>query len=166
MASSPDQSLRIPINIIFYTPSKIVNTKSFSPHSTFKEILDYYRNEIQPKEKLTRLFKQYSINDKPINEGDTITTYLPKNILLALTEINFAIELKELFYIDKTLQLDQIIKPKTNPFGLIVYEHNSNLIKFEEYPEKIIKKYDLEYFTESSAYCNSENVYIYLVLKN
>ena len=162
MSSSIENSIKVPINVTFYTPSRIVGKKSFEAKVTFKEILDHFTKEILPKDnESSRLYQNYSLDNKKLEKNDSLLSQIPKEILPKITEMNFAIELKENLIIDRTPKLSTIIKPKLNPFGLIVYSHFNNIIKYEEYPEKFIKKYELDTINEYTSYCNTEK-YLFL----
>ena len=52
-----------------------------------------------------------------------------------------------------------VLKPKKDPFGLIIYSAKTNTISIENLQKNTIKSYNLDRFSnEASAYCNSNEV--------
>ena len=60
--------------------------------------------------------------------------------------------------IDKLNKNEYILKPKNNPFSIIIYSVNFNSISIKNLDNSIIESNNLEnYNSEFSSYCNSNN---------
>ena len=160
------------IKVIFYTKRRYITEEYFPKNITLYDIKQYYKEKIS--DGTTIFFKNYYINTIKLNEQDKISKLIShsSNIL----KISIAIELREveeLKYQFSLIRFDdeneeiysQIIKPKLNPFGLIVFLTNNSTIKIEQYPSDILKKYNLDKFNSNYAYCNSPN-YLFLSGEN
>ena len=150
--------------IIFYTKTRHIGVGFFPKNVTLNNIKQYYKQNLYDGTSI--FYKKYYINSKIITDSDIISNIIPfdKNIL----EISLAFELREAEELKHQFSLikfddeneeiySQIIKPKLNPFGLIVFLSKNSAIQIEQYPEEILKKYNLDKFNKNYAYCNSPN---------
>ena len=153
-----------PVQVIYFIKNKIIFTKQFLLSSTFNSVLDYFKNNTKPESNI-KLKDEYIYKNKTIDLNEPLINLieLKKNSSSSTIEsVEIYIELE---YQNKT-QFSQIfnilIQPKQNPFGLYVFNSNEGSICLEQYPEKIIKKYELDkYSLNYSAYCNSpKHLYI------
>ena len=152
------------IRVIFYTKKRYIGEEFFQKNITLYEIKQYYNQNFD--DGTTLFYKNYYLNTMKINDFDIISNIIsPEQKIL---EISIALELREIeelkyqfsltkFDDEKDEIYPQIIKPKLNPFGLIVFFTKNNSIQIEQYPPEIIKKYNLDKFNKNYAYCNSPN---------
>ena len=127
-----------PINVILDDRVQIDN-KNYD--DVFESLRD---NKGLPEYKYR--MQQWRGFDKPfyvIKDGKYVVTY---NINTSWMMLRLRYECKP----------NILIQPKQNPFGLYVFNSNEGSLCLEQYPEKIIKKYELDkYSLNYSAYCNS-----------
>ena len=158
-----------PVKVIYFLNNKIISTKQFSLSSTFGSTLEYFQKNIKPQIK-ARLKKEYIYNNSKIDLNSPLMNFieLKKNSSSSTIEsVEIYIELEE----SKESNIDQInnipifnilLQPKDNPFGIYVFKVKKGILYLEQYPEEIIKKFELNKFNiNSSAFCNSQrNLYI------
>ena len=143
-----------PIEAIYYTPSQIIDKKSFSPDIQFKEIMDYFYSNIQINNKNLELKKIYYYKQNQLNESTKIIDLFGEPGSNTNGTINIYIELNDT-NINQGNML-HILKPKNNPFGIIIYSVNSNSYSIEKFTDDIIKAYNLDVYKPIyCAYCNS-----------
>ena len=165
-------SNQIYIKVIFYTKKRYIGEEFFQKNITLYDIKQYFKEYLN--EGTTLFYKSYYINSIKLADSDIIYNFISptSNII----DISIALELREveeLKYQFSFIKFDdedeevysQIIKPKLNPFGLIVFLTKNRSIQIEQYPTDIINKYNLGKFNKNSAYCNTPN-YIYLSGEN
>ena len=152
------------IRVIFYTKKRYIGEEFFQKNITLYEIKQYYNQNLD--DGTTLFYKNYYLNTIKINDFDIVSNIIsPEQKIL---EISIALELREIEELKYQFSLtkfddendeiySQIIKPKLNPFGLIVFFTKNNSIQIEQYPPEIIKKYNLDKFNKNYAYCNSPN---------
>ena len=153
-----------PALVIYFLKNKIINKKQFLLSSTFNSVLDYFKNNTKPESNI-KLKDEYTYKNKTINLNEALINLieLKKNSSSSTIEsVEIFIELE---YQNKTQispVFNKIIQPKQNPFGLYVFNFNEGSISLEQYPEKIIKKFELDKYSPNySAYCNSpKHLYI------
>ena len=143
------------IEVFYFIPSKIIESKSFPPNIKFQDIKDYFISNIQNKNKNLELKQNYSYKKQKINESTLISDLLDKNSIPENGKINIYIELINL---QNNNEISYILRPKNNQFGIISFSVNSKEIKLEDFDKNIIDSNNLEkYNPEFSAYCNSNN---------
>ena len=160
------------IKVIFYTKRRFIGEEYFPKNITFLDIKKYYKENIY--DGTTLLYKNYYIDNIKLLDSDVLYQLIhgSKNIL----KMKIAIELREIEDIKHQFSLTsfddeneeiyaKIIRPKLNPFGLIVFITKNNSIKIEQYPNDILKKYNLYKFNNNYAFCNSPN-YLFLSGEN
>ena len=148
------------IEVVYYTPSIIIEKKPFSPKTKFKEIIDYFNLNIKPNNNNLKLKEKYNYKQTKINESINIeqlidikansTNYIP-SIFIELVDSN-----------DTNWSRNYILKPKNNPFGIISFSVKTNSISSENFPNNMIQLNNLDrYQPEFSSYCNSyDSLYI------
>ena len=146
----------IPILVIFSTKSRIIYQTEFGSFSKFGLIIDFFNSKIGSDS--IKLKNKYLLNDREIKEDDLlidlIQVYAISKKIISAT---FSIELDEIYNIgdEENPSYKKILQPKSGNFGLYVFIPESGSLSLEEYPEKIIKYFNLNKFNKSSAYCNS-----------
>ena len=157
----------IPVQVIYFIKNKIIASHKFFLNSTFGSILEYFE-KLKEKGK-TKLKNEYKHNNKKIltkeplinlielKKNSSSSTIESAEIYLELNEENNIINNN----INNNPFFEIILQPKKNPFGIYVYKIKEGIISLEQYPEKINKKYELEKYDISSAYCNSRK-YLYI----
>ena len=152
------------IRVIFYTKKRYIGEEFFQKNITLYEIKQYFNQNFD--DGATLFYKNYYLNTIKLNDFDIISNIIsPEHKIL---EISIALELREIEELKYQFSLtkfddendqvySQIIKPKLNPFGLIVFFTKNNSIQIEQYPPEIIKKFNLDNFNKNYAYCNSPN---------
>ena len=143
------------IEVFYFIPSKIIESKSFPPNIKFQDIKDYFISNIQNKNKNLELKQNYSYKKQKINESTLISDLLDKNSIPENGKLNIYIELINL---QNNNEISYILRPKNNQFGIISFSVNSKEIKIEDFDKNIIDSNNLDkYNPEFSAYCNSNN---------
>ena len=159
---------QITAKVNYFLKNKIISTKLFLLSSKISSLLDYFQKNISPQSKYN-LKKEYIYNNSKIDLNIPLFELIQfkKNSSSSTIEsVEIFIELeetKENINNNKNNQLFRIlIQPKENPFGLYVYKIKEGIITLEQYPEKIIKKYELnKYSINYSSFCNSlKHLYI------
>ena len=147
------------VSVVYYTSSQMISQKDFSIESTFKEILDYFTEELYPKHDSKIILKKYYYYKRyKINETTQLKDLLnfedyPENILPKIY-----IKLNDLTSKESEDYYPYIIKPKTSPFGFVIYSVKTNCIYHENLQRSLIKYYNLEkYNPDMSAYCCSND---------
>ena len=155
------------IKAIFYTKKRYIAEKYFPKNITLYDIKKYYKENIE--DGTTIFYKNYYLNNTiKLNDSDIISKLIIPSSTSSILEISIAIELREveeLKYQFSLIKFDdeneeiysQIIKPKLNPFELIVFLTNNSTIQIEQYPSDILNKYKLDKFNTNYAFCNSPN---------
>ena len=152
--------IQAPVQVIYFIKERIIGKKDFFLNSTFYTILDYFNKNLKEEGK-TKLKRGYMYNDKIINPNEPLINLiqLKKNSSSSTIEsVEIFIEIEENNKGDDddfNPYFEIIIQPKINPFGLFVYKVKEGIINVQVYPEKISKKYDLDKYSDFSAYCNS-----------
>ena len=158
-------SSEYPVRAIFFTKNKLIGEQLFQNNITLGEIKNYYQQNLYDGK--TVLYNTYYINSNKIDDSSIISRYIQPAPNAKILDISIAIELidsKE--KINTSFCLDdrneqiytQIIQPKINPFGLIVFFPQYNKIQIEEYPANYLEKKGLKYIHNNKIiYCNSPN---------
>ena len=158
-------SSEYPVKVIFFTKNKLIGEQLFPHNITLGEIKNFYQQNLSDGK--TVLFNTYYINSNKIKDSDIISRNIQPAPNAKLLDITIALELidsKE--QINASISIDerneetytQIIQPKLNPFGLIVFFPQYNKIQFEEYPSDYLEKKGLKYINNNKLiYCNSPN---------
>ena len=146
------------INAKYYTKKGLIKEGKFNSNSTFGQILDYFKKN--NKNIFFKLKPKYIFNGEIVKNNQLISKliHIDKNCSLKFAEI--WIEINNEFN-DKTGEQDiiqkKILKPKKNPFGILVITPSKDSISLEKYPEYTTKKFNLYDFNYTSAYCDSPN---------
>ena len=153
-----------PVQVIYFLKNKIISTKQFLLSSTFNSVLDYIKNNTKPESNF-KLKDEYNYKNKTINLNEPLINLieLKKNSSSSIIEsVEIFIELESQNKNEFSPIFNILIQPKQNPFGLYVFNSNEGSICLEQYPEKIINKFELnKYSLNYSAYCNSpKHLYI------
>ena len=142
------------IEVIYFTKSIIIEKKLFSPNITFKEIIDYFNLNIKPKNNNLELKEKYNYNQKNIDESTNISDLFDTKANIKNDILNLYIELIDSN--DSNWNMNYILKPKNNPFGIILFSFITNSISSEDFQNDMINLNNLDkYHPEFSAYCNS-----------
>ena len=142
------------IEVVYYTPSIIIEKKSFSPKTKFKELIDYFNLNIKPNNNNLELKEQYNYKQNKINESTNIEELIDIKAKVTNNIPNIFIELVDSNDINGSI--NYILKPKNNPFGIISFSIKTNSISSENFPNDMIQLNNLDkYHPEFSAYCNS-----------
>ena len=159
------------IKTLFYTKKRYIAEEYFPKNITLYDIKQYYKEKIG--DETTIFYKNYYLNNTiKLKDSDIISELILQSSSSNILELSIAIELREveeLKYQFSLIRFDdedeeiysQIIKPKLNPFELIVFLTNNCTIQIEQYPLDILKKYKLDKFNSNCAFCNSPN-YLFL----
>ena len=159
------------IKTLFYTKKRYIAEEYFPKNITLYDIKQYYKEKIG--DETTIFYKNYYLNNSiKLKDSDIISELILQSSSSNILELSIAIELREveeLKYQFSLIRFDdedeeiysQIIKPKLNPFELIVFLTNNCTIQIEQYPLDILKKYKLDKFNSNCAFCNSPN-YLFL----
>ena len=159
-----------PVKVIYYIKSKIIAINQILLSSTFGSILDYFKNNIQSQTK-AKLKRHYYHNNSKLDLNTPLINLieLKKNSSSSTIEyVEIYIELEEFNKSDRyndrynSNNYNILLQPKENPFGIYVFNSNEGILNLEQYPEKIIEKYELNKINiNTSAYCNSQK-YLYI----
>ena len=141
------------IEAIYFTPSQIIDKKSFNPDIQFKEVINYFYSNIQINNENLQLKKNYYYKQYLLNESTNILELFDDNYD---DKINIYIELNDT--LDNQENIPFILKPKNNPFEIIIYSVNAKTITSEGFEDNIMKINNLDKYTpDFSAYCNSDD---------
>ena len=146
------------INAKYYTKKGLIKEGKFNSNSTFGQILDYFKKN--NKNIFFKLKPKYIFNGEIVKNNQLISKliHIDKNCSLKFAEIWIEINNESN---DKTGEQDiiqkKILKPKKNPFGILVITPSKDSISLEKYPEYTTKKLNLYDFNYTSAYCDSPN---------
>ena len=146
------------INAKYYTKKGLIKEGKFNSNSTFGQILDYFKKN--NKNIYFKLKPKYIFNGEIVKNNQLISKliHIDKNCSLKFAEIWIEINNESN---DKTGEQDiiqkKILKPKKNPFGILVITPSKDSISLEKYPEYTTKKFNLYDFNYTSAYCDSPN---------
>ena len=161
-----DQTLKTTLSIkVIYSSSNLgeLAKKSFCSDIKFKEILDYYKNNIQPLKPNTKLKSFYYYNDKKILDSTNITDLITISEDIKIVNIKIQITVDDITPILSTYNFyTKILKLKSSPFRLLKYSVNDNKISIQNIPEHSLNLSNIFKFNEiDSASCNSyENLYV------
>ena len=158
-------SSEYPVRAIFFTKNKLIGEQLFPNNITLGEIKDFYQQNLSDGK--TLLFNTYYINSHKVEDSNIISRNIQPAPNAKLLDITIAIEVidsKEKINTSNNLDdrneqiYTQIIQPKINPFGLIVFFPQYNKIQYEEYPGDYLEKKGLKYINNNKLiYCNSPN---------
>ena len=146
------------INAKYYTKKGLIKEGKFNSNSTFGQILDYFKKN--NKNIFFKLKPKYIFNGEIVKNNQLISKliHIDQNCSLKFAEIWIEINNESN---DKTGEQDiiqkKILKPKKNPFGILVITPSKDSISLEKYPEYTTKKLNLYDFNYTSAYCDSPN---------
>ena len=142
------------IEVIYFNKSIIIEKKLFSPNITFKEIIDHFNLNIKPKNNNLVLKEKYNYNQKNINESTNISDLFDIKANVKIDIVNLYIELIDTN--DVNWNMNHILKPKNNPFGIITFSIITNSISSEDFPNDMTNSNNLDkYHPKFSTYCNS-----------
>ena len=113
----------------------------------------------------TKLKNEYLYNNKKIDLNEPLVNFIEfkKNSSSStIQSVEIFVELEENINDDISPIFNILIQPKENSFGLYVFNSKEGIITVEQYPENIIKKYELDKISINySSYCNSpKHLYI------
>ena len=150
--------------VIYFLKNRIITTKQFLLSSTFSTIFEYFEKNILPISN-TKLKNEYLYNNKKIDLNEPLVNFIEfkKNSSSStIQSVEIFVELEENINDDISPIFNILIQPKENLFGLYVFNSKEGIITVEQYPENIIKKYELDKISINySSYCNSpKHLYI------
>ena len=153
-----------PVQVIYFLKNKIISANKFLLSSTFNSVLDFFKINNKSESKI-KLKDEYIYENRKLNLNEPLINLieLKKNSSSSIIEsVEIYIELEESNKNDYIPIFNKLIQPKKNPFGIYVFNSNEGSIRLEQYPEKIIKKFELDKYNPNySAYCNSpKNLYL------
>ena len=153
-----------PVQVIYFLKNKIISANKFLLSSTFNSVLDFFKINNKSESKI-KLKDEYIYKNRKLNLNEPLINLieLKKNSSSSIIEsVEIYIELEESNKNDYIPIFNKLIQPKKNPFGIYVFNSNEGSIRLEQYPEKIIKKFELDKYNPNySAYCNSpKNLYL------
>ena len=147
-----------PVQVIYFLKNKIISTKQFLLTSTFNSILDFFKTNTKPESNI-KLKDEYIFKNRKIDSTELLMNLIEikKNSSSSIIEsVEIFIELESSNKNEYVPIFTILIQPKENPFGLYVFNSKEGSLSLEQYPEKIIQKYELgNYRPNYSAYCNS-----------
>ena len=144
------------VEVTYYTPSKIIETKSFNPKTTFQEITKHFYAIIKPKNENLELKNNYYFKKNKINKSVKIIYLFNGDTNTNNGKVNLYVELKD--NNETNGYMKYLFKPKSNPFGILIYSINTNKFILEDLSNDIIQSNNLDkYNPEYSAYCNSND---------
>lgn len=147
-----------PVQVIYFLKNKIISAHKFLLSSTFNSVLDFFKINNKSESNI-KLKDEYIYKNKKLNLNEPLINLieLKKNSSSSIIEsVEIFIELEELNKNDYMPIFNKLIQPKQNSFGLYVFNSNEGSIRLEQYPEKIIKKFELDKYNPNySSYCNS-----------
>ena len=141
---------------VYVTQDKILSQKDFPIESNFKEVLDYFNQELfQKNDSKIVLKNNYFYKQFRLNESTKIKDILTPDDLKQNEKPKLFIKLNDLTSKDDD-SFSYILRPKINPFGFIIYSVKANTIYEETLQKNLFRNNNLDkYNPESSAYCNS-----------
>ena len=166
-----DNSQEIPVLVTYYTNSRILDKKEFGSFAHFGSILNYFDKHIKMNNSQLKLKQKYFLNDKEIEDNDLLINLiqsLNKNKNKIISEATLSIEIEEEekkqfnFSENKNISIySKILQPKSNPFGVYVFNPKDYSIFFKPFLHKDEIDNELNKLNEYSAYCNStKDLYI------
>ena len=142
------------IEVTYFTKSIIIEKKLFASNVKFKDIIDHFNLSIKPKNNNLELKDKYNYNLKNIEESTNISDLFDSNTNIKNDILNLYIELIDSN--DLNWNMNYILKPKINPFGIISFSTIANTISSDDFQNEMINSNNLDkYHPEFSAYCNS-----------
>ena len=165
-----ENNLEIPVLVTFFTNSRILCTKEFGSYAHFGSVLSYFNKYIKRKGQ-TKLKKKYVLNNKIIEDNDLLINIIQSiNKNKKIIEANLSIEIEEKIINisdNNFVWFSKILQPKLKPFGIFIFNPKDYSINLKQFPDAIIKEYELNKINENSAYCNStKDLYISGGIKN
>lgn len=150
---------QIPITVTYFTKTRVLYQKDFSPFDNFGSILSFFEENIKEQDH-TFLKQKYFYNNTEIQPNYQLINLIDKNTNNSqiLDEINFSIEIEEK-KLNSQKTYKKILLPKllNSIFSLYAFIPENGIIYLEQYPESITMKYKLFIFNDYSSYCNSPN---------
>ena len=147
-----------PVQVIYFLKNKIISTKQFLLTSTFNSVIDFFKTNTKPESNI-KLKDEYIFKNRKIDSTELLMNLIKikKNSSSSIIEsVEIFIELESSNKNEYVPIFTILIQPKENPFGLYVFNSKEGSLSLEQYPEKIIQKYELgNYSPNYSAYCNS-----------
>ena len=147
-----------PVQVIYFLKNKIISTKQFLLTSTFNSVIDFFKTNTKPESNI-KLKDEYIFKNRKIDSNELLMNLIEikKNSSSSIIEsVEIFIELESSNKNEYVPIFNILIQPNENPFGLYVFNSKEGSLSLEQYPEKIIQKYELgNYSPNYSAYCNS-----------
>ena len=155
-----DNSEEIQILVIYYTNSKILYKKEFSSFSTFGSVLDYFDNNIK-KQQVAKLKNKYYCNNKEITNNDLLINIIQpflKNKKILSANLSLEVEEEKENFSEKNISwYNEILQPKSNPFGIYILNTKNYSLTLKTFTKQFEDQNELNKLNENSAYCNSSN---------
>ena len=154
----------LPVIIVnYYNQNDLICKKHFPKNVTFGEVVQDFESKFLENEKS---IVDYSYNKKSINKSQKILDTIKVDRNSKITEIEVDLQVNNLdvpkVFNEQTKRIEKLLKPRSNPFRLLIYEPKEQKITVERYQKEKNIIYKLKEFSDiDSAYCDSpENLYI------
>ena len=151
-----DNSQEIPVQVIYYTNSRIISKKEFGSFAHFGALLNYFERHL--KKNGTKLKQKYFLNNQEIEFNDLLTNLIQpidKNRKISKVCLSLEVEERKTFGNKYSPWHTKILQPKIDPFALYIINSSDYSISLRQFPKKVQIENELDKINENSAYCNS-----------
>ena len=143
-----------------YSNDKILYQRYFPNTATFGDLIIDFESNIKDPQIKNKI--EYNFKKKKVNKKDRIIDInkVEKNTKLIEIDVSLDFSFSELKIPENAntkLKTNKIFKPQSNPFHIISYSPKEGEITLETYPQKDIIENSLNEFSDSTAYCNSND---------
>ena len=150
-----------PVNVTYYTNSKILCQKEFGSFAHFGSILNYFERNLKQSDQL-KLKPKYILDNKKVENNDLLMNLIqiPDKSKKIIISANLIIEIDEKSNITEKNYpyYVKILQPKLNPFGLYILNSKEGALSFKHFPigKENEKDNELDKINVNSACCNSD----------
>ena len=143
-----------------YSNDKILYQRNFPNTATFGDLIVDFESNIKDPQIKNKI--EYNFKKKKVNKKDRIIDMnkIEKNTKLIEIDVSLDFSFSDLKIPQKAnskLKTNKLFKPESNPFHIISYSPKEGEITLETYPQKTIIENSLNDFSDSTAYCNSND---------
>jgi hypothetical protein len=147
------------ISAMFLLKNQILYQRNYPPTVIFGELIKDFEKNFKDPQIRTKI--EYIFRNQKINKNDKVIDIAKPEKNCKLLEVDVKINASDLNIPEMLSKEDiiykQILKPLYRPFRLITFKSKEKKITYDSYDDCKNSQYYLDEFSETSAYCNSDN---------
>ena len=147
------------ISAMFLLKNQILYQRNYPPTVIFGELIRDFEQNFKDPQIRTKI--EYIFRNQKINKNDKVIDIAKPEKNCKLLEVDVKINASDLnipeMLSKEVIIYKQILKPLYDPFRLVTFKSKENKITYDSYEDCKNPQYYLDEFSDTSAYCNSDN---------